>query len=34
MHARMPYAAAGIGVAQAALRLAIEWAKQRETFGA
>lgn len=33
VHARVPYAAASIGVAQASLRLAVDWAKQRETFG-
>ena len=33
VHARVPYAAASIGVAQESLALAIEWAKQRETFG-
>jgi acyl-CoA dehydrogenase len=33
IHARIPYAAAVIGVGKAALELAIEWAKQRETFG-
>lgn len=33
VHARVPYAAASIGVAQAALDLAVEWAKQRKTFG-
>jgi acyl-CoA dehydrogenase len=33
VHARIPYAAAVIGVAQAALRLAIDWVKQRNTFG-
>ena len=33
MHARVPYAGASIGVAQAALDLAIEWAKQRKAFG-
>lgn len=33
VHARVPYAAAVIGVAQAALTLAIDWAKQRHTFG-
>jgi acyl-CoA dehydrogenase len=33
VHARVPYAAASIGVAEESLRLAIEWAKQRETFG-
>jgi acyl-CoA dehydrogenase len=32
VHGRIPYAAAVIGVAQAALGLAIEWAKQRTTF--
>ncbi|MFM9999653.1 MAG: acyl-CoA dehydrogenase family protein [Burkholderiaceae bacterium] len=32
VHARVPYAAASIGVAQAALDLALEWAKQRKTF--
>jgi acyl-CoA dehydrogenase len=32
VHARIPYAAAVIGVAQEALRLAIEWARQRTTF--
>lgn len=30
---RVPYAAGTIGVAQAALDLAIDWAKDRETFG-
>jgi acyl-CoA dehydrogenase len=30
---RVPYAAGTIGVAQAALDLAVEWARQRETFG-
>ena len=34
VHARVPYAAASIGVAQAALEIAIDWAKQRKTFGA
>jgi acyl-CoA dehydrogenase len=29
---RIPYAAGTIGVAQAALQIAIEWAKERETF--
>jgi acyl-CoA dehydrogenase len=29
---RIPYAAGTIGVAQAALQIAIDWAKQRETF--
>lgn len=33
VHARVPYAAAVIGIAQAALGLAIEWARQRHTFG-
>lgn len=32
VHARIPYAAAVIGISQAALGLAIEWAKQRVTF--
>lgn len=32
VHARIPYAAAVIGIAQAALGLAIDWAKQRQTF--
>lgn len=30
---RIPYAAASIGIAQAALEMAIDYAKQRETFG-
>lgn len=30
---RVPYAAGTIGVAQAALDLAVDWARQRETFG-
>lgn len=34
VHERVPYAAACIGLGQAALDLAIEWAPQRETFGA
>jgi len=34
VHGRVPYAAATIGLGQAALELAIDWAKQRETFGA
>ncbi len=29
---RVPYAAAGIGIAQEAMEIAIEWAKTRETF--
>ena len=33
VHARIPYAAAVIGIAQAALQLAVEWARERETFG-
>ncbi len=33
IHARPPYAAATIGIAQAALELAIEWATQRKVFG-
>jgi acyl-CoA dehydrogenase len=34
VHARVPYAAASIGVAQSALELAIDWARERKTFGA
>ncbi|AVJ29235.1 acyl-CoA dehydrogenase family protein [Achromobacter spanius] len=34
VHGRVPYAAGTLGVAQAALELAIDWAKQRHTFGA
>ena len=30
---RVPYAAACVGIAQAALELAMDWAKQREAFG-
>ena len=33
VHGRVPYAAATIGLGQASLDLAIEWSKQRETFG-
>lgn len=33
VHARIPYAAAVIGIAEAALRLAIDWAKDRNAFG-
>jgi acyl-CoA dehydrogenase len=33
IHARPPYAAATIGIAQAALEIAIEWAKERKVFG-
>ena len=32
VHGRVPYAAGVLGVAQEALRLAIDWAKQRKTF--
>jgi len=34
VHERAPYAAATLGIAQAALELAIDWAKARVTFGA
>ncbi len=34
VHERPPYAAATIGIAQAALEIAIAWAKDRSTFGA
>lgn len=34
VHGRVPYAAGTIGIAQAALDLAVDWARQRETFGA
>ena len=33
IHARAPYAAATIGIAQAALDLAVKWTTQRKTFG-
>lgn len=33
VHGRVPYAAATIGIAQAALDLAVQWAMQRKTFG-
>ena len=33
VHARMPYAAVSIGLAQAALDLAADWATQRKAFG-
>jgi acyl-CoA dehydrogenase len=33
VHARVSYAANTLGTAQAALELAIEWARERETFG-
>lgn len=32
VHARVPYAAAVIGIAQRALELAIEWVKERQSF--
>lgn len=32
VHGRVPYAAATLGIADAALRLAIDWAKERHTF--
>ena len=32
IHARVPYAAGVIGIAQEALRLAIDWARDRKTF--
>lgn len=32
VHARMPYAAATLGIAEEALRMAIDWAKEREVF--
>ncbi|MGE0797059.1 MAG: acyl-CoA dehydrogenase family protein [Lautropia sp.] len=32
VHARVPYAAGVIGIAQEALRLAIDWARERKTF--
>lgn len=32
VHARVPYAAGVIGVAQEALRLAVDWVKQRKSF--
>lgn len=32
VHARVPYAAGVIGVAQEALRLAVDWVRQRKTF--
>ena len=34
VHERVPYASATIGLGQAALDMTIEWARQRETFGA
>ncbi len=33
VHGRVPYAAATIGIAQASLELAKDWARQRKTFG-
>lgn len=33
VHGRIPYAAGTIGIAQMALGIAIDWARQRETFG-
>lgn len=33
VHQRVPYAACTIGTAQAALDLALDWARERETFG-
>jgi acyl-CoA dehydrogenase len=33
VHGRVPYAAGTIGIAQAALDMAVDWARQRETFG-
>ena len=33
IHARVPYAAAVLGIAQAALKLASDWARERHTFG-
>lgn len=33
VHGRVPYAAATLGIASAALRIAIDYAKNRETFG-
>jgi len=33
IHARPPYAAASLGVAQAALELAKDWVRERKTFG-
>lgn len=32
VHARVPYAAGVIGIAQEALRMAIDWARERKTF--
>ena len=33
VHGRLPYSAGVIGIAQTSLRMAIDWANQRETFG-
>ncbi len=33
VHARIPYAALSIGIARAALEMAIDWSKQRHAFG-
>jgi acyl-CoA dehydrogenase len=33
VHARIPYAAISIGIARAALELAVEWSKSRQAFG-
>ena len=33
VHARIPYAAAVIGLGEAALRLAVDWVRQRHAFG-
>jgi acyl-CoA dehydrogenase len=33
IHARIPYAAAVIGLGEAALRLAVDWVRQRHAFG-
>ncbi len=32
VHGRVPYAAATLGIAEAALKIAIDWAKEREVF--
>jgi acyl-CoA dehydrogenase len=34
VHGRVPYAAATIGLGQKAMEMAIDWARQRDTFGA
>ena len=33
MHGRVPYAAGTIGIAEAALQIAVDYAKERSTFG-